>query len=322
MTQYIEQNIIIPPHLEGKRFDQALSWLWPHYSRTRIQQWIKQGKVTANGEKIRGKDLVQGGESIFLRAELIEEETWGPEEIPLDIIYEDEAILVINKPPNLVVHPSESTPCHTLVNGLLARYPELIQLPRAGIVHRLDKDTTGLLVVARQVEAHHSLVEQLQKRTMGRHYEALVQGILTGGGTVDAPISRDKIHRKRMAVVPHGKPATTHYRILERFIAHTRIEVTLETGRTHQIRVHMAYLHHPLVGDPVYGGRPRFPKDAPESLMEALQQFKRQALHAKELHFLHPISQQPLSFTAPIPEDMKNLIQHLRSHYDTHHHST
>lgn len=317
MAQTIEQQVIIPEHLHGMRLDQALGWIWPAYSRTRIQHWIKLGNITVNGALLRPRDTVQGGEKVILHADLVDTEIWLPEAIPVDVVYEDEAIIVVNKPANLVVHPADSTPNGTLVNGLLTRYPELSLLPRAGIVHRLDKDTTGLLVVARIAEAHNSLVQQLQTRTMGRCYEAIVTGAMTAGGTVDAPINRHPMDRKRMAVVEHGKPAVTHYRVLERFPAHTRIDVRLETGRTHQIRVHMAHIHHPIVGDPVYGGRFRLPPAASPALIQFLQQFKRQALHAKELHLQHPLTGETLSFYAPVPEDMQQLTLLLRTPYAT-----
>lgn len=317
-SKKIEQTITIPEHLAGKRLDQALSWIWPFYSRTRIKNWLLNKEILVNNEKKRPRDLVSGGELVVLSAEILPNESWEAEDIPLQILHADEDIIVVNKPAGLVVHPAETTPSGTLVNGLLSYYPELAQLPRAGIVHRLDKDTTGVLVVARGPEAHHHLVKQIQARSMGRRYEAIVNGVMTAGRTIDAPISRNPNNRFKMAVVESGKPAVTHYRVLERFQAHTHVRVKLETGRTHQIRVHMAHIGYPLIGDPVYGGRPKLPKNANDSLKSYLQQFKRQALHARELHLIHPRTEQAQVFSAPVPDDMIELVELLRQHHENY----
>ncbi len=316
VIQKIEQTVAIPEHLRGQRLDKALAWVWPQYSRTRLQNWLKQGNILINGRQMKAKDTIEGGESATLRAEIIANEEWLAQDIPIEVLYEDEAIIIVNKPADLVVHPAESVPDGTLINGLLTLYPELRALPRAGIVHRLDRDTTGLLVVARKTEAHTSLVKQLQTRSMGRCYEAIVYGVMTAGGKVNAPIARHPVNRKRMAVVETGKPAVSHYRVLERFAAYTRIEVKLETGRTHQIRVHMSHIGYPLVGDAAYGGRLKLPPGASDELIDFLRQFKRQALHAKELHLTHPLTEEPVSFLAPIPEDMQRLTELLRKHAD------
>jgi 23S rRNA pseudouridine1911/1915/1917 synthase len=240
------------------------------------------------------------------------DERWEPEPIDLDIVYEDEAILVINKPAGLVVHPASGNWQGTLLNALLHHDASLDTVPRAGIVHRLDKETSGLLVVARTLEAQTSLVEQLQERSLTREYDAVINGVLTGGGKVDAPIGRHPVDRKRMAVVGNGKPAVTHYRVAERFRAHTHIKVKLETGRTHQIRVHMAYLKHPLIGDPVYGGRLRMPPASGEMMQQMLRRFPRQALHASRLGLLHPVSGEYMEWEMPLPEDMVQLLEVLR----------
>tara|TARA_Y100000588_G_C14140580_1_gene875878 strand:- start:558 stop:1355 length:798 start_codon:yes stop_codon:yes gene_type:complete len=254
------------------------------------------------------------GDSLALDAEPEVQVTWEAEPISLDIVYEDEHLLVINKPAGLVVHPAAGHSDGTLVNALLNYAPEVENLPRAGIVHRLDKDTSGIMVVARSLIAHTSLVDQLQTRTMGREYEAVVVGALTGGATVDAPIGRHPQDRKRMAVVSSGKPAVTHYRLLERFAAHTLVRCKLESGRTHQIRVHMAHVRHPLVGDPAYGGRLRLPKGTTEELRDVLAAFTRQALHARQLTLEHPETGEILSWEVPLPEDMVHLIEALRKH--------
>jgi 23S rRNA pseudouridine1911/1915/1917 synthase len=234
---------------------------------------------------------------------------WQAQDIALDVVYEDSAILVLNKPAGLVVHPAAGHAQGTLVNALLAHAPELAQLPRAGIVHRLDMETSGLLVVARTLQAHHHLVDELQARTVKREYCAVCIGAMTGGGTVDAPMGRHPRLRKKMAVLAAGgKPAITHYRVAQRFGHHTRITVNLETGRTHQIRVHLAHRHYPLIGDPLYGGRPRIPKGASDRLIDTLRQFPRQALHARALGFIHPTTGEPVEFECSLPEDMLALI--------------
>jgi len=294
--------------------DQAAAELMPEHSRSRLQSWIKSGALTVNGKSRKPRDKVMMGDSLALNAEPEVQVTWEAEPISLDIVYEDEHLLVINKPAGLVVHPAAGHSDGTLVNALLNYAPEVENLPRAGIVHRLDKDTSGIMVVARSLIAHTSLVDQLQTRTMGREYEAVVVGALTGGATVDAPIGRHPQDRKRMAVVSSGKPAVTHYRLLERFAAHTLVRCKLESGRTHQIRVHMAHVRHPLVGDPAYGGRLRLPKGTTEELRDVLAAFTRQALHARQLTLEHPETGEILSWEVPLPEDMVHLIEALRKH--------
>ncbi|WP_372966293.1 23S rRNA pseudouridine(1911/1915/1917) synthase RluD [Marinobacter sp.] len=304
----------IPPELSDKRLDQAAAELMPEHSRSRLQSWIKSGAMTVNGKHRKPRDKVMLNDLLELDAEPEARVTWEAEPITLDIVYEDEHLLVINKPAGLVVHPAAGHADGTLVNALLNYAPEVENLPRAGIVHRLDKDTSGIMVVARSLIAHTSLVNQLQTRTMGREYEAVVVGSLTGGATVDAPIGRHPQDRKRMAVVSSGKPAVTHYRLIERFAAHTHVRCKLESGRTHQIRVHMTHVRHPLVGDPVYGGRLRLPKGTTEELREVLAAFTRQALHARQLTLDHPETGETLSWDVPLPEDMVHLIEALRKH--------
>ncbi len=293
----------------GQRVDQVLSAGFPEYSRSRLQQWIKQGRVLLRGQACRPKDRVKGGESLSLQplAEPCGEDR--PETMDLDLVYEDESLIVVNKPAGLVVHPAAGNLSGTLLNGLLAHAPELQSIPRAGIVHRLDKDTSGLLVVARTLEAHSALVRQLQARTVKREYRAIVQGVLISGGSVDEPIGRHPVNRLRMAVVPQGKAAVTHYRVLQRFRAHTDLQVRLETGRTHQIRVHMSHIHHPLLGDPLYGGRLKLPQGAGAGLQQVLQNFNRQALHAARLGLQHPLSGELVSWEAPLPQDMQTLLE-------------
>lgn len=310
----ITGRFVVPPELSDKRLDQAAAELIPEHSRSRLQSWIKSGALTVNGEPRKPRGKVMLDDVLELDAEPEVQVTWQAEPITLDIVYEDEHLLVINKPAGLVVHPAAGHADGTLVNALLNHAPEMENLPRAGIVHRLDKDTSGIMVVARSLIAHTSLVDQLQTRTMGREYEAVVVGSLTGGATVEAPIGRHPQDRKRMAVVSSGKPAITHYRLIERFAAHTHIHCKLESGRTHQIRVHMTHVRHPLVGDPVYGGRLRLPKGTTEELRQALAAFHRQALHARKLTLQHPETGETLSWEVPLPDDMVELIEALRKH--------
>lgn len=307
----------VPEGLAGKRLDQIASILFPDYSRSRLQEWIKSGELTVDGGAAKTRDKLQGGECLRLRAEPESNTAWQPEAISLPIIYEDESLLVIDKPVGLVVHPAAGNREGTLLNGLIHHLPQLESVPRAGIVHRLDKDTSGLMVVAKTLEAHTSLVRQLQERTVSREYQAVTQGVMTGGGSVDANIGRHPRVRTKMAVfsgggAPRGKQAITHYRVVERFAGHTHIRVKLETGRTHQIRVHMAYLGYPLVGDPVYGGRLKLPKQASPPLVSALRNFKRQALHAASLGLIHPLSRQEMCWETPLPSDMQALLKVLR----------
>ncbi len=315
MSDRIRLSADIAPEQAGQRLDQALAALFPAYSRSRLQQWVRAGAVRLGDQPVTRPNLkVAGGEAVTIEAVLERAPEVAAEDLPLDIVHEDEALLVIDKPAGLVVHPAAGNWAGTLQNALLHHAPELAAVPRAGIVHRLDKDTSGLLVIARTLGAHRVLVAQLAERSMGRRYLALVQGAVTAGGTIDAPIGRHPVDRKRQAVLRSGgKPAVTHYRIAERFPAHTLLDVRLETGRTHQIRVHMAHVRHPIVGDPVYGGRPRPPKGAGEGLREALQGFRRQALHAAELALVHPLSGEPCRWQAPLPDDFAVLLAALRA---------
>lgn len=299
----------VPPALAGKRLDQIAASLFPVYSRARLQDWIRAGKLRVNGQQRRPRDPLQAGDRLHIDAELAQADTWEAEDMALDIVFEDEHLLLINKAAGTVVHPAAGHRAGTLLNGLLHRHPQLRELPRAGIVHRLDKDTTGLMVVAKSLPAHTALVRQLQAREVGREYEAVVQGLLTGGGIVDAPLERHPVNRKKRAVVGGGKVAITHYRLLRRFRAHSHVRVKLETGRTHQIRVHMAHIRHPLVGDPLYGGRLQLPAGGSPALRDGLQQFRRQALHAARLSLMHPVSDEPLSWDVPLPADMSALLQ-------------
>ena len=318
---------VIPDQLSGKRLDQALATMFPDYSRARLQRWIKDGHVTVDGTQMRPRDQVHGGEQVELSIVLEEETTWRPQKLPLDIVYEDESVIIINKASGVVVHPGAGNMDGTLSNALLHHAPELELVPRAGVVHRIDKDTSGLLMIARTIVAQKSLVEQLQARTVDREYWALTQGVMTAGGTVDAPIGRHPVHRTRQAVVEqremsdgemderetrNAKEAITHYRVLEKFRAHTYIKVKLETGRTHQIRVHMGHIKYPLVGDPVYGGRFRIPPKVTPEMEAALRGFKRQALHAAGLGFVHPKTGEFVEWQAPLPEDMAKLIEACR----------
>lgn len=299
--------------VSGSRLDQALASILPDQSRSQIQRWIENGQVELGGSVPSQRQRLQGREVITLQhlAEATIESK--PQKMVLDIVYQDDAILVLNKPAGLVVHPGAGNPDQTLVNGLLYLDPALASLPRAGIVHRLDKDTSGLLVVARTEAARLKLIEQLSERTVKRDYLAIVNGRLIAGGTVDQPIARHVSDRRRMSVNPGGKPAVTHYRVEERFRSHTLLRVTLETGRTHQIRVHMTYIRHPIVGDPVYGGRAINPKGASEDLLATLRAFKRQALHATRLGLNHPVTGEYLEWERPMPDDMQHLVEMLRT---------
>lgn len=304
----------VPEHVAGRRFDQALAEMFPEFSRSRLTEWIKTGDALLDGEMVKPKVAVNGGETVTLAARQQIETDAVAEDIPLEVLYADADVLVVNKPAGLVVHPGAGNPRGTMVNALLHYDPELAQLPRAGIVHRLDKDTSGLMVVARSLRAHAGLIEQLSSRAVHRQYVAVVQGPMVAGNTVDAPIDRHPHDRIRMAVAKEGsgREAITHYRVREKFRSHTVVECRLETGRTHQIRVHMAYVKHPLIGDPLYGGSFKLPKAATEALVEALRGFRRQALHAEKLSFTHPVSGETLSFESPLPVDMVALIDTLR----------
>lgn len=312
MTEKIQQTFIIPDHLGGMRLDQALATFLPQFSRTQIQEWIKSGDITVDNKKWKSRDTILGGETISIDAMRKVQPVWDAQPIDLNIIYEDEAIIVINKPAGMVVHPAAGNFENTLLNALLHHAPNLQQLPRAGILHRLDKNTSGLLIVAKTHAALQHLSQQLKDHDIIRIYQAIAFGEMTSGGTIHEPIGRHPIQRKRMAVIETGKEAITHYRITERYRAYTRLKVQLETGRTHQIRVHMAYIRHPLLGDPVYGGRLQLPKGASQELIQALRTFKRQALHANELSVTHPITNKMMTWNAPLPEDMQKLIEILR----------
>jgi 23S rRNA pseudouridine1911/1915/1917 synthase len=313
MPPSIHLSVSIPEHLEGQRLDQALAELVPDYSRSRLQQWIRGGQVTLDDRVPRVRERVHCGDTVHIDAEITGESAFAAQPIDLALIHEDDHLLVINKPPGLVVHPAAGNPDGTLLNALLHHDSGLAALPRAGIVHRLDKDTSGLMVVARTLVAHTRLVEAMQERRIRREYLAVVSGVLTAGGRVEAPIGRHPVDRKRMAVVAGGRAAITHYRVIERYRAHTLVRVRLETGRTHQIRVHMAHILCPVVGDPVYGGRLRLPRGAGDLLKNALRDFRRQALHAQRLELVHPASGALMAWEAPLPADMELLIELLRA---------
>ncbi|MCD6045802.1 MAG: rluD [Gammaproteobacteria bacterium] len=298
----------VPIEWAGYRLDRAAALLFDQFSRSLLQKWIKSGQLLCDGQALKGKELLKGGECLNLSAIALEETTAKAEAIALHIIYEDDALLIINKPVGLIVHPGAGNPEHTLVNALLHHCSSLSTLPRAGLVHRLDKDTSGLLVIAKTLSAHTHLIRQMQNRLVKREYLALCQGMITAGGTINAPIGRHPQARTRMAVTDSGREAITHYRVVERFRAHTLLRVQLETGRTHQIRVHLAHIHHPIVGDATYGGRPKFPPKADVNLVTALQNFHRQALHATHLALTHPVNGETLSWSVPCPEDMLDLI--------------
>jgi 23S rRNA pseudouridine1911/1915/1917 synthase len=302
----------VPDAAAGRRFDAVLAELFPDFSRSRLAAWIKSGDARLDGREVRPRDPVRGGETVTLQVQLDVQTHSEPEDIALDVLYEDEHVFVINKPAGLVVHPGAGNPAGTLVNALLHRDPSLNVLPRAGIVHRLDKDTSGVMVVARTLPAHTALIEQLSSRDVHRQYLAVVVGSLVSGGTANAPIDRHPRDRIRMAVREDGRDAVTHYRLRERFRAHTLLECRLETGRTHQIRVHMAHLKHPIVGDPLYGGPLKLPRGATEELIATLRGFKRQALHAETLEFAHPVTGEPVRCTAPVPDDLVQLVRALR----------
>lgn len=313
MTEAIRREGEIPADCAGQRLDQALARLLPEFSRSRIKAWIESGRITLNNAVPRPRDTVHGGEPWVLQAELDQEVEPAPQPIPLDVVFEDEHVLVVNKPAGLVVHPGAGNPDATLQNALLHHAAALVNVPRAGIVHRLDKDTSGLLVIAKTLSAHTALVAALAERKVKREYEAIAAGVMTAGGTIDAPIGRHAVDRKRMAVRERGgREAVTHYRVIERFRAHTHVAVQLETGRTHQIRVHLAHIRHPIVGDPVYGRRLALPKQPSAELSDALRGFRRQALHARRLGFDHPVTGQALQFEAPLPADMARLLKALR----------
>ena len=306
------RELRLPPEAAGRRLDQALADALPEFSRSRLKRFIDAGHLTVDGGLPRPRDIVAGGERIALDAPIEDAVEPLAQALPLAIVYEDEAVIVVDKPAGLVVHPGAGNRDRTLQNALLAHDPRLAKLPRAGIVHRLDKDTTGLLIVARTDAARDSLTEALAARAIEREYQAIAVGVMTAGGTVDAPIDRHPVDRVRMAVRTGGRDAVTHYRVIERFRRHTWVRVMLETGRTHQIRLHLAHVGYPLVGDAVYGGRLVIPRGAAPALATALRDFRRQALHAAKLSFPHPDDGRAVEVTAPLPADFLNLIAALR----------
>ena len=310
MTNYSRQKII-PEELSGFRLDLALAKTFSEFSRSRIKSWILDGSILIEGEKLRPRDIVNGGENVSIQVIYSENIKNEPEPITLDIEYEDEEIAVINKPVGLVVHPGAGNFTGTLMNGLLHKWPVLSELPRAGIVHRLDKDTSGLMVIAKTLIAHNSLVRQLESRTVTRQYDAICNGVLTGGGTINEPINRHPVHRKKMTVREDGKEAITHYRVEKRFKAHTHVKVNLETGRTHQIRVHFAFRRRTLIGDPLYG-RLMIPSGCSSVLKEALSSFKRQALCASRLELIHPSSGKIITLEVEPAADFKNLLHAMK----------
>ena len=307
-AQTLELSLTIPLEQAGQRLDQALAALLPDYSRSRLKTWIESGEVRVDGATMRPRDKVFGGETVLLKAVLPEEKRAAPQDIPLVLVHEDKHVFVVDKPAGLVVHPGAGNPDRTLQNALLALDPKLAALPRAGIVHRLDKDTSGLLIVARTLPAHTALVRMLGDRDVHREYEAICRGVMTAGGTVDAPIDRHPTDRVRMAVREGGRESVTHYRVIKRFRSHTHVRVHLETGRTHQIRVHLAHAGFPIVGDKVYGGRLTLPKGASEAVRTALREFPRQALHAARLQFDHPVTGKAVECVSPLPADMRGLL--------------
>ncbi|WP_394183835.1 23S rRNA pseudouridine(1911/1915/1917) synthase RluD [Marinomonas posidonica] len=313
MAERIVKEAQVSFDLGGNRFDQIATDLFSDYSRSRIQAWIKEGVILVDGQPMKAKEKLFGGETISLNVEIEAQEEHQAQEMDLDIVYEDEDIMIINKPAGLVVHPAVGNRDGTLMNAILHHAPETAHVPRAGIVHRLDKETTGLMVVAKTLVAQTDLVAQLQERSMGREYEAISIGVMTGGGIVDEPIGRHPHNRQKQAVEPvNGKDAVTHYRLVNRYKNHTHIRLKLETGRTHQIRVHMAHIQYPLVGDPQYGGRLKMPKACSPELQEALRDFRRQALHAKKLELAHPTTGEWMEWEIDLPDDMQHLLDALK----------
>ncbi|HKE93364.1 MAG TPA: 23S rRNA pseudouridine(1911/1915/1917) synthase RluD [Povalibacter sp.] len=312
MSTAIRHSLTIPEEHAGQRLDQVLAELLSEYSRTRIKDWIESGQIRVNGGQLRPKDKVLGGERIEVSATLPDVVPVAPQPMDLDVVHQDRHVLIINKPAGLVVHPGAGNAAGTLQNALLHLDPKLAQLPRGGIVHRLDKDTSGLLVIARTLEAHTALVRALEVHEVEREYEAICVGVMTAGGTVDAPIGRHPVDRLRQAIREDGRESITHFRVIHRYRGHTHVRLNLETGRTHQIRVHMAHIRYPLVGDRVYGGRLLLPKGASAELTAALRGFGRQALHAARLAFEHPVSGKPVEATAPTPADMQDLLRVLK----------
>ena len=318
--EQIHLQALVPDSLDGERLDVIASKVFPQYSRSRLQQWIKAGNLTVDGVVHKTREKLHESQELVLDVTLeIEDEADLAQEMDLDIVYEDDSMLVLNKPVGLVVHPGAGNTSNTLMNGLLYYLPALANIPRAGIVHRLDKDTSGLMVVAKTLEAHHSLVSQLQERSVSRQYYALTQGVMTAGGTVDQAIGRHNSNRQKQAVLNFGgKDAITHYRVVKKYRAHTLVRCQLETGRTHQIRVHMAHIRFPLLGDKLYAGRPKIPKASSPELIEFLQQFPRQALHAFKLGLIHPETEEYCEWEIDMPEDMENLLEMLKQDVREH----
>lgn len=312
MSAHISLSAEVPEDLAGSRLDQIAAKLFPAYSRARLQSWIKDGSLRVNAQTLRPRDRLQPGDRIQIEAELVASEQFIPEPMELEILFEDDEILVLNKAANTVVHPAAGHYEGTLLNGLLHAYPALDAIPRAGIVHRLDKDTTGLMVVAKTLPSHTALVAQLQQRSVEREYEAVVQGVLTGGGTINKPLGRHPVNRKKRDIVENGKEAITHYKVIKRYRSHTHVQLHLETGRTHQIRVHMAHISHPLVGDPLYGGRFQLPAASSEGFSNLLRTFRRQALHARRLAFVHPASSEFMAWEVAAPDDFQQLLVALK----------
>ena len=312
-SEFRSHALRLPAQAAGLRFDRALARALPQYSRALLQAWIESGAVQVEGRPLRAKDKVLGGEQVRIEARLATQTAAAPEAIALAVTFQDRSLLIINKPPGLVVHPGAGNARHTLQNALLALDPQLALLPRAGLVHRLDKDTSGLLVVARTPEAHTALTAAMAARRIGREYLALSTGVMTGGGTIAEPIGRHRTQRTRMAVRADGRPAVTRYRIAKRFRAHTLVRVELETGRTHQIRVHLAHIGFPVVGDPLYAGRRRVPAGCTPALAAELHAFRRQALHAARLRLEHPLTGRELAWEVPLPEDMQRLLAALEA---------
>ena len=307
-------KIIIPERMSGQRLDVALSEMLPDYSRSKITDWIKSGEALINHKTFNPKDIVSGSEMVELTISQKKNNDWLGEDIPLNVVFEDEDIIVLNKSVGMVTHPGAGNWSGTLANALLYYEPNLATLDRAGIVHRLDKNTSGLMVVAKNEKSQKNLVEQLQTHSVSREYSAIVYGHMVAGGTVDEPIGRDTKDRVKQAVSSNGREAITHYRVIDRYQNHTHVKAILETGRTHQIRVHLSHIGYPLIGDPMYGGKLRFPKKADEALKEALVNFKRQALHSRKLTLTHPISGKLMSWKAPLPEDMLALLAVLKDY--------
>jgi 23S rRNA pseudouridine1911/1915/1917 synthase len=304
-------NSTVPEEMAGERLDKVLAQLFPQHSRARLQEWIKMGNVQVDNKSLKQKVAVQAGQIIEIIPVFEPQVDDAAEDIPLSILHEDEALIIINKPAGMVVHPGAGNAQHTLLNALLHFDPGLEDVPRAGIIQRLDKDTSGIMIIARQPSSHTYLVEELRQRRISRQYEAIVHGVMTAGGTINAAIARHSRQRKQMTVAAHGKEAITHYRVANKFRAHTHIRVNLETGRTHQIRVHMAHIKYPIVGDPVYGGRKRSAKNISDDLRRHLESFPRQALHATKLELEHPLRKEKVEYYAPLPEDISQLLETL-----------